>query len=470
MTEAVVVGSGPNGLSAALTLAAAGVRVRVIEAAATIGGGTRSSELTLPGLVHDECSAFHPLALDTAFSRAFDLTAHGLDWGWADVEYAHVLDGGAGAAALRSVADTADGLGADGRAWRAVFAGLADRFDTIVEEFTQPMLHTPRHPVHLARYGAFAGLPVAALARAWRHEPARALFAGVAAHAFRPFVAPMSSAVGVTLGAAAHRYGWPAAIGGSAAITTAMAAALAVHGGGVETGRTVTSLAELGSPDLVFLDTAPRAAADIARGRLAPRVDRALRRYRHGPGSFKIDYAVQGGLPWTYEPARRAGTVHVGGPYAEVAEAERLVARGRMPERPFILVGQQYLADPGRSRGEVHPVYAYAHVPHGWAGDATALIEAQLERFAPGFRDRVVARHVRDVAGMEAYNTNYVGGDVVTGLNTPAQLVARPRPAVDPYRLADGVYLCSAATPPGGGAHGMCGFNAARSALRRLRT
>lgn len=473
MTEAVVVGSGPNGLAAALTLAAAGLRVRVLEAAGTIGGGTRSSELTLPGLLHDECSAFHPLAVDTGFSRQFDLAAAGLRWLWPEIQYAHPLDrlpgGATGAAAWQSVEETAAALGADGPAWLSVFGSLASRFDGIAEDFLQPMAHLPSHPAALARFGAYSAMPVSALARRWSTPQGRALFAGVAAHGFRPFGAPMSSAIGVALGAAAHRYGWPVAEGGSAAISRAMVRLIEGHGGTIETGVTVTSLEELGSPEVVMLDLAPAAAARVAASRIPPRVAKALNRYRHGPGSFKVDFAVAEGVPWTYEPARRTGTLHLGGDLAEVAESERLVSRGQLPRRPFVLVGQQYLADPTRSRDDVHPLYAYAHVPAGYAGDATQLIEDQIERFAPGFRERVLARHVRSVSQMEQHNANYVGGDVVTGANTPLQLVARPRVALDPYRLgADGLYLCSAATPPGGGAHGMCGWNAARSALRRL--
>ncbi len=469
MTSAVVVGSGPNGLAAAVTLAAAGVSVRVLEAADRPGGGTRSSELTLPGLIHDECSAFHPLALETAFAREFDLGRQGLEWCWPEVQYAHPLDGGGGASAWQSVERTADALGADGSGWLAVFGKLAERFDGIAEDFFQPMMRIPGHPVGLARFGAYSALPVSVLARRWRTPEAKALFAGVAAHGFRPFSSPMSSAIGVALGSAGHRWGWPAARGGSAAITDAMIARLEKDDGTVETGVRVTSVEDLGDPDLVMLDLAPSSAADVSGVRLPGRVDRALRRYRHGPGSFKVDFAVAEGVPWTYEPARSAGTIHVVGDYAEVAEAERLINRGQMPDRPFVLVGQQYVADPSRSRDDVHPVYAYAHVPAGWTGDATEALTAQIERFAPGFRERILATHVRSVPEMEAHNANYIGGDVVTGANTPRQLVARPRLAPDPYWLgADGLYLCSAATPPGGGAHGMCGYNAARSALRRL--
>ncbi len=469
MTRAVVVGSGPNGLAAALTLAAEGVDVEVLEAAPTVGGGTRSAELTLPGLLHDECSGFHPLAVDTPFSRRFDLARHGLRWRWPEVQYSHPMDGGRGAAARRSVADTAAGLGTDDRAWRRVFGPLTERFDDITDDFLRPMLHVPDHPVALARFGARSALPAGALARSLSTEEGRALFAGVAAHALRPFGTPVSSAIGVALGTAAHRYGWPVAEGGSASIARAMVALLTEHGGRVRTGVRVESLAELDAPDVVLLDVAPAAAARIAGDRLPPRVRRALARYRHGPGVFKVEFAVRDGVPWQHADSRHAGTVHVGGSLAEIAAAERDVHRGRMPEHPFVLVGQQYVADPTRAAGDTVPVYAYAHVPAGWSGDATGAVERQIERFAPGFRDRILARHVRSARQMAAHNPNYVGGDVVTGANDALQLVFRPRIALDPYRLGTpGVYLCSAATPPGAGAHGMCGYNAARSALRDL--
>jgi phytoene dehydrogenase-like protein len=280
----------------------------------------------------------------------------------------------------------------------------------------------------------------------------------------------MSSAIGVALGTAAHRYGWPVAEGGSASITGAMISLLEDLGGRVETGVRVDSLDELGSPDVVMLDVAPAAAVRIAGDRMPRRIARALSRFRHGPGTFKVEFAVEEGVPWTHAPSRRAGTVHVGGGLREIAINESLVHRGEMPERPFVLVCQQYLADPSRSEGNVHPVYSYAHVPAGYRGDAAAAIEAQIERFAPGFRDRILARHVRSAGEMEEYNQNYVGGDVVTGSNDALQLVFRPRPAVDPYTTGiPGVFLCSAATPPGAGAHGMCGYNAAQSALRHIR-
>lgn len=469
MTTAVVVGSGPNGLAAALVLADAGLEVRVVEAADTLGGGTRSAELTLPGLVHDVCAAIHPLAVATRFSRAFDLAEHGLAWAEPEVQYSHPLDGGRGAAAYRSVGQTAQELGGrDGRTWERVFGSLTDRFDTIADEFLQPVLHVPRHPLHLARFGLHAGQPASLLARRWHDDEARALLAGLAAHAFRPFGSLASSAIGVALGTAAHRYGWGAAVGGSGAIASAMVAAARQRGVAFETGRTVRSLDELGPVDVVMLDTAPGAAADIVGDRLPRRVARAYRAYRHGPGAFKVDFAVEGGVPWTHEPSRRAGTVHVGGTFEEVAAAEADIVRGRMPERPFVLAAQQHVADPTRSVGDVHPFYTYAHVPAGYTGDATEAIIAQVERFAPGFRERIRATAVCSTTEMARKNANYVGGDIVSGANDPFQLVFRPRVTVHPYATGvDGVFLCSAATPPGAGAHGMSGYWAARAALRR---
>ena len=463
-----MVGSGPDGLAAALTLASEGVEVTVLEAAEELGGGTRSSELTLPGLVHDECSAAHPLAVDTPFSRRFDLAAHGLIWRWPNVQYAHPLDGGAGAAAYRSVGrPRGPGQGRTG-----VAIGVRDARRALRRHHRR----LPASDAARARasgqaglFGLYSGLPAAVLARRWSTEEGRALFAGVAAHAFRPFGSPMSSAIGVALGTAAHRYGWPVAENGSAAISRAMIALLEGAGARFETGVSVQSLDELDPADIVMLDVAPAAAARIAGHRMPRRIARALTRYRHGPATFKVDFAVEGGIPWAYEAARHAGTVHVGGGLKEIASGEKQLHAGRMPERPFVLVCQQYLADPGRSQGDVHPVYSYAHVPAGYTGDASAQIEAQIERFAPGFRERVLARSTRSVAQTEAHNANYVGGDVVTGSNDALQLVFRPRVALDPYTTGiPGAYICSAATPPGAGAHGMCGYNAALSALRRI--
>jgi len=467
VTTAVVVGSGPNGLAAALTLAAAGVEVQVLEAADEIGGGTRSGHYTVGGVLHDECSGFHPLAVDTAFSRRFDLTADGLTWRWPEVQYAHPLDGGRGAAVWRDVERTAAGLGESGTAYRRLFGALTKRFDRIAPEFLQPMLHVPRAPFSLAGFGVASLMPATWLGRLLGEGEPSALFAGVAAHAFRPLGAPMSAAIGVALGTAAHRFGWPVAEGGTAAIGRAILAQLEAHGGKVTTGVRVTSREQLAGADIVMLDTSPGAAADILGDALPAHVARAYRRYRFGPGAFQIALAVEGGVPWTHEPTRRAGTVHLGGSMAEIVAAERQIWRGRMPERPFVLLGQQSQADPSRRAGDVHPIDAYAHVPSGYDGDATEAILQQIERFAPGTRERIVGMSVRSTERIVQDNANYVGGDIITGANTPRQLIFRPRVGLDPYATGvPGTWLCSAATPPGAGAHGMCGHLAARKALR----
>jgi len=469
VTDAIVVGAGPNGLACAVALAREGVSVKVLEAAAEIGGGTRTSENTLPGVLHDDCSAVHPMAAGSPFLNSLDLGRHGLEWCWPEVDLAHPLDGGSAAVLRQSIDVTVEGLGDDGPSWKRVFGAPAKGFDGLVEDLFQPVIHVPRHPIRLVRFGAPALLPATVMARSWGGREAQALWGGVAAHSFAPLGRVMSSSVGMALTTACHAFGWPVAKGGSRSITDALAAALREHGGTIETGVRVDSLAELGEADIVALDLAPGAVADIAGERLPPQVARAYRRYRHGPGSFKIDLAVEGGVPWTSEAARRAGTVHAAGALAEMVVQERETNRGRMPERPFVLVGQQYLADPTRSAGDVHPVWAYAHVPSGYDGDATEAIIDQMERFAPGLRERIVGRFVRSTAELPAYNANYVGGDIITGANTPLQTLFRPRFALDPYDTGiPGVYICSAATPPGAGAHGMNGANAAASALRHL--
>lgn len=380
MSDAIVVGSGPNGLACAVELARAGVDVTVIEAAERIGGGARSSELTVPGLIHDECSATHPMAVGSPFLTSLDLEKYGLEWAWPEVDLAHPLDDGTAGVMVRSIERTAEGLGDDGRTWLRLFRSSAEHLDAINEDALYPVIHLLRHPLRLARFGIPAAAPATLLARSWRGEEARALFGGVAAHAISPLNRPMSSAVGCALIAACHRYGWAVARGGSGSITNALASALREYGGSIETGRRVRSLAELPAADVVAFDLAPAAVAEIAGDRLPGRIARAYRRYRHGPGAFKVDLAVEGGVPWTSEACRRAGTVHLAGTFEEVVAVERDVNRGRMPERPYVLVGQQYLADPQRSNGDVHPVWSYAHVPNGYTGDATETVLRQIER------------------------------------------------------------------------------------------
>jgi phytoene dehydrogenase-like protein len=469
MSAAVIVGSGPNGLACAANLAVRGVAVTVIEAEETIGGGTRSSELTLPGLLHDECSAAHPLAVSSPAFAGLGLERHGLEWAWPEVDLAHPLDGGGAVPMYRSLERTAAGLGEAGAAWKRLFGPAARGFDALAEDIFGPALHLPRHPLALAGFGLRAAAPATALARTLGTPEARALFLGSAAHAFAPLDRPLSSAIGMALIASGHRHGWPVARGGSGRIAAALAAVVEERGGRIETGRPVRSLEELPAADAIVLDLAPAGVAELAGGRLPVRVARAYRRYRHGPAAYKLDLAVQGGVPWSAEAARRAGTVHAIGAAEEVVVAERELSRGRMPERPFVLVCQQYLADSSRSAGDVHPVWAYAHVPSGYTGEVAEPLLDQIERFAPGLRERILARAERTPDQLEARNANFRGGDILTGANTMRQTLVRPRFAADPYATGiPGVFICSAATPPGAGAHGLCGYNAARSVLRHL--
>ncbi|MET0958423.1 MAG: NAD(P)/FAD-dependent oxidoreductase [Solirubrobacterales bacterium] len=471
MSTAIVVGSGPNGLACAVALAREGVGVTVLEAEPELGGGARSGELEVPGLVHDYCSAVHPMAAGSPFYNSLDLGRHGLEWRWPEVDLAHPLDDGSAGVMVRSVERTAAALGDDGSAWSRAFAGPSGSFDVLNEDLVRPVLHLPSHPLRLLRFGLRAAIPATVLARAFRTPQARATFGGVAAHALSPLNRPMSSAVGVALICACHRFGWPVAAGGSGSITAALAAVLAERGGRVETGVRVDSLDELDGADAIVCDLAPGAVARLAGERMPARTRRAYERYRHGPAAFKVDLAVDGGVPWANEACARAGTVHAAGSFEEIAAGEREINRGRMPGRPFVLVAQQYLADPGRSAGDVHPVWAYAHVPNGYPGDATEAVIGQIERFAPGLRERIVATSVTTPAEIEASNANFVGGDILNGANGPVQVLIRPRAALDPYSAGiPGVFICSAATPPGAGVHGMNGYNAARSAMRHLDT
>ncbi|MGH8977870.1 MAG: phytoene desaturase family protein [Acidimicrobiia bacterium] len=466
--DAIVVGGGPNGLTAAALLAIRGRKVLVLEAMEHLGGGARTDELTLPGYLHDVCSAIHPLASGSPAFTPLDLAGHGLELAYPELALAHPLDDGTAGVLDRSFTETVPSLGRDGERWKRTFAPHARSWNTLVEEISGPILHVPRHPIVLARFGLPGLVPATKFARARFRDPrAQALFMGMAAHAVLPLSRPATTSFALVLGAAGHAVGWPAIRGGSQRITDVLAAIIRLHGGEIRTDAPVSSIDDLPPARAVFLDTSPYAALRIAGDRLAPRVARALGKFRRGPAAFKLDYALSEPMPWKAENCGRAGTVHIGGTAEEIVAAEREVGRGGHPDRPFLLVAQQSLFDPTRAPGGRHTLWAYCHVPNGSTVDMTDRMEAQLERFAPGFRDVVLARHVLRPADFESRNPNKLGGDFAGGALTGLQFVSRPRLAVDPYRLADGMFLCSASTPPGAGVHGMCGAAAVRSALRR---
>jgi phytoene dehydrogenase-like protein len=406
------------------------------------------------------------MAVGSPFLQSLNLEKYGLTWRLPEIDCVHPLDDGTAGVLYRSVEQTAAGLGTDGPRWRALFAHNATRYSTLTDDILGPLLRIPHHPLTLGRFGLPTLAPASTLVKAFGAPQARALFGGVAAHAFQPLNRPLSSAIGLGILTAGHQSGWAVAAGGSRAITDAMAALLLDLGGTITTGMQVTSATQLPSADITMFDLSPGAVAAILGDRLPARIARAFARFRSGPAAFKVDFAVEGGVPWNNMDARRAGTVHLGGGFEEIAGNERATHEGRMPERPFMVVGQQYLADPQRSVGDVHPLWTYAHVPNGYSGDATEAMFAQLERFAPGFRERVIGYEVRTPADFAAYNPNYAGGDINTGALDIRQLVFGPRTTLSPYGLGvAGVYICSAATPPGPGAHGMCGYNAAKAAL-----
>jgi phytoene dehydrogenase-like protein len=465
--DAIVVGSGPNGLTAAIALVQAGRSVLVLEAAPTIGGGTRTAELTLPGFRHDVCSAIHPLALASPFLRRLPLQEHGLEFVHPEIPLAHPLGDGTAAVLHRSLDETAAGLGADGAAYGTLMRPLVAGWGTLLDDLLGP-LRRPRHPIADARF-ARAGLRSAVgLARSrFAGASARALLAGNAAHAMRPLTAPTTAAFGLTLMMLGHAVGWPAAAGGSQAIADALASLLRSLGGEIQTGREVRSHTELRGVRAVLFDLTPRQIVAIAGDDLSARYRRALGRFRYGPGVFKLDYALDGPVPWTAPECRRAGTVHLGGSLDEIERAEAEVARGRHARRPYVLVAQQSLFDPSRAPGEAHTLWAYCHVPNGSPLDARDAIEAQIERHAPGFRDLIRARSALGPAGLQARNANYVGGDINGGAADLRQLFARPVARPVPYTTPNPRYfVCSSSTPPGGGVHGMCGWYAARAALR----
>jgi phytoene dehydrogenase-like protein len=471
--DAVVVGAGPNGLAAAITLAQAGCSVLLAEARGTVGGASRSAELTLPGFLHDTCSAIYPLTVGSPFFRSLPLERHGLRWIQPPLSLAHPFDDGTAAVLSQDWEETGASFGepADARAWRRLFEPFVRSWWDLADAALGPLrLPVPRHPFLMARFGLRGLRSAVSLAGRFRGFRARALFAGIAGHSFLPLERIPTASFGLILGASGHAVGWPQPAGGAQRIPDALAAILQGAGGTIRTGWTVKSLHELPRARMVLLDLTPAQLLRLGGTRWPTGYRRRLERYRYGPGVFKIDWALDAPIPWRAEACHRAGTVHLGGRLEEIAAAERASWTGSRPERPFVLLGQPSLFDPTRAPAGAHTAWAYCHVPHGSSADRTAAIEEQVERFAPGFRGLIRARRTMDAAAFEAYDPNLVGGDINGGAALLSQLFTRPVARIVPYSTPDPqVFLCSASTPPSGGVHGLCGYHAARAALRKQR-
>jgi phytoene dehydrogenase-like protein len=463
--DAIVVGSGPNGLSAAITLQREGLSVLLLEAKNTIGGGMRTEELTLPGFKHDVCSAIHPLAADSGFFQSLPLHDFGLEYITPPVAFAHPLDDGTAGAAYNSLEETALSLGEDGKAYMSLLEPVIQNWRYLEPDLFAP-LHFPKHFFTLARFGNNAIRSTNTIAKRFQTEKAKALWAGVAAHSALPLNYTGTAAIGLVLGAAAHRGGWPLAKGGSQSIAHALAGYFVSLGGKIETGVYVKSLQQLPSCHAVLFDVSPRQLLQISGNYFSGTYKRRLTRYRYGMGVFKIDWAMDAPIPFTAKECSLAGTVHIGNTLKEISVSEKAAWEGSEAASPFVLLAQQSLFDDSRAPQGKHTAWAYCHVPNGSIKDMTEVIEKQVERFAPGFRERIIGRHTMNTQQMEEYNPNYIGGDIVGGANTIRQLFGRPVLKYSPYRTsAKGIYICSASTPPGGGVHGFCGYHAARRAL-----
>jgi phytoene dehydrogenase-like protein len=466
-----VVGSGPNGLAAAIVMAQAGLPVTVIEAGRTIGGGTRSAEITLPGFIHDICAAIHPLGAFSPFFNSLPLRDHGLKWISPPAALAHPLDDGTAAILEKEIFETVETLDfPDRRPYLELMTPLREHWGRISAQVLGP-LSFPAHPLLMARFGVHAVKSAVGLATSMFEGPlARALFAGMAAHSFLPLEKPGSASFGLVLGILGHINGWPVAAGGTGKINEALGSYFKSLGGEIVTGRRITTVDEFPDDATVFLDVSPRQALQMAHNRFDEDYRRKLEKYRFGPGIFKIDWALDGPIPWRAEGCRRAATVHLGGTMEEIAAAEREVSLGRHPEKPFVLVAQQSLFDPSRAPAGKQVGWAYCHVPNGSRIDMTERIEAQVERFAPGFKDLIIERRTRDTADLQAYNANFIGGDINGGMMDLRQMFKRPIAGTAPYATSDkDIFICSASTPPGGGVHGMCGYLAARLAIERMK-